>query len=60
MVRALERIGFNSNLLRHGVRREIFLIPLIDNLENYLTGKNNRPHYIDVTFDELAAYWRER
>jgi hypothetical protein len=60
MVRALEKIGFNSSLLRHGVKREIFLVPLIRNLKNYMEGVEKRPHYIDVTFDELANYWRDR
>ncbi len=60
MVRALGKIGFDSNLLRHGVKREIFLIPLIHNLENYMNGIEKRPYYIDVPFNELANYWRNR
>lgn len=60
MVRALERVGFDSNLLRHGVKREIFLVPLIRNLKTYMNGIEKRPQYIDVTFDELADYWRDR
>jgi hypothetical protein len=28
MVRALERIGFDSKLLHHGIKREVFLIPV--------------------------------
>ncbi|MBC7876110.1 MAG: DUF4338 domain-containing protein [Anaerolineales bacterium] len=60
MVRALERIGFDSSLLRHGVKREIFLIPLIRNLKSYMEGVQKRPDFIDASFDELADFWRTR
>jgi hypothetical protein len=60
MVRALGKIGFDSSLLRHGIKREIFLVPLTYNLKNYMDGIEKDPHYIDVSFDELAIYWRDR
>jgi len=60
MVRALERLGFSSELLRHGVRREAFLFPLIDNLKDYMEGRTERPLYRDLPFTDLAAWWRER
>jgi hypothetical protein len=60
MVRALEKIGFDSSLLRHGVKREIFLIPLIHNLKNYMEGIEKNPNFIDASFDELADFWRNR
>lgn len=60
MVRALERLGFSSDLLRHGVKREAFLFPLIDNLKDYMEGRSLEPAYRDLPFADLAAYWRER
>jgi hypothetical protein len=60
MIRTLDRIGLSRKLLRHNVQREAFLIPLIHNLDNYLNGEDSVPDYIDITFQELAAYWRER
>lgn len=60
MVRALEKIGFDSKLLQHGVKREIFLIPLISNLKNFMDGIEEAPHYINVSFDDLANHWRNR
>ena len=60
MVRALEKLGFDSRLLRHGVKREIFLVPLIRNLQNHMEGTEKRARYIDVSFDGLADYWRDR
>ena len=60
MVRALERLGFSRDLLRHGVKREAFLFPLIRNLKDYMEGRADEPVYFDRPFADLAAYWRER
>ncbi len=60
MVKALGRLGFSSNLLKHGLRREAFLFPLIHNLEEYMTGEDNVPVFRDLPFQDLANYWRER
>lgn len=60
MVRALDFIGFDSELLRHGIQREVFLFPLIRNLTAYLEGVEKEPQYYDVTFSELSNHWRQR
>jgi hypothetical protein len=59
-VRALGRLGLSSELLKHGIKREVFLIPLIKNLKNYMKSGASRPLYYHHPFDELAAWWRER
>ncbi|MCS7289386.1 MAG: DUF4338 domain-containing protein [Roseiflexus sp.] len=60
MVRALERLGLSSDLLRHGVKREVFLFRLVDNLEAYMEGRDAEPVYRNLPFSELVAWWRER
>jgi hypothetical protein len=60
MVRALDRLGFSSDLLRHGVKREVFLFRLVDNLEAYMEGRDVEPAYRNLPFSELVAWWRER
>lgn len=60
MVRALEQLGFSSDLLRHGVRREVFLFRLVDNLEAYMEGRDAEPVYRNLPFSELVTWWRER
>lgn len=60
MVKALERLGFSSNLLKHGLQREAFLFPLIHNLKKYMTGEDNVPVFRDLPFQELTDYRRER
>lgn len=60
MVRALEQLGFSRELLRHGVKREAFLFPLIDNLKDYMEGRITEPIYRNLPFADLVAWWRER
>jgi len=60
MVRALERLGLSRDLLCHGVKREAFLFPLVDNLKDYMEGRVDEPVYRDLPFVDLAIYWRER
>jgi hypothetical protein len=60
MVRALARLGFSSELLKHGVKRESFLFPLVQNLETYMTGQDAEPAFRNLPFADLAAYWKER
>jgi hypothetical protein len=60
MVRALDRLGLSSDLLRHGVKREVFLFRLVHNLEAYMEGHDAEPVYRDLPFSELVAWWRER
>lgn len=43
---------------RHGVRREVFLFPLVENLEEAMRGAP--PRYRDLPGEELIQYWRER
>jgi hypothetical protein len=59
-VRALERLGFSSELLKHGVKREAFLFPLASNLKNYMEGRSSRPIYYHQSFSDVASWWRER
>jgi hypothetical protein len=60
MVRALGRLGFSSDVLKHGVKREVFLFPLISNLSDYMEGRSTEPVYLDRPFSVLAEYWRTR
>lgn len=60
MVRALDRLVLPSDLLRHGVKREVFLFRLVNNLEAYMEGRDAEPVYRNLPFSELVAWWRER
>mgnify|MGYP000477653275 CR=1 FL=1 len=60
MVRALERLGLSADLLRHGIKREVFLFRLIENLEGYMEGRDPEPIYRNLPFSALVTWWRER
>ncbi|MCS7031567.1 MAG: DUF4338 domain-containing protein [Gloeomargarita sp. SKYG116] len=60
MVRALHRLGLPSDWLRHGVKREVFLFRLVDNLEAYMAGQDAAPVYRDLPLADLVAWWRVR
>jgi hypothetical protein len=60
MVRALGRLGFSADVLKHGVKREAFLFPLINNLSDYMEGRSTEPAYFDRPFAALAEHWRTR
>jgi hypothetical protein len=38
---ALKRLGLSENLLRHGIRREVFALPLADNWQDYLCARSD-------------------
>lgn len=60
MVRALNLLGLDSSLLCHGIKREVFLFRLTENLEDYMEGRDSEPVYRNLPFSELVAWWRER
>ncbi len=60
ILRALDKLGLSRKLMIHGLKREAFLFPLITNLKDYMEGRDTTPQYVDLPFQELANYWRER
>ena len=56
----LEELGLSPDLLRHGVRREVYAIPLAHNYRDVLLGKTNQPNFYDLPMDSLVEYFKER
>lgn len=59
-VRALERLGLSEELLRHGLKREVYLFPMACNLKDFVEGRASIPIHYRRPFDELAQWWRDR
>ncbi|CAA7600090.1 Domain of unknown function DUF4338 [Acididesulfobacillus acetoxydans] len=57
---ALRALGLPSSLAQHGIPRELFIIPHISNLGDFLGGRRTEPAYNDLSFADLAAHWRNR
>jgi hypothetical protein len=43
----------------HGIKREFYLFPLVNNLEGVIHG-GQKPQWYDRPFSALADYWKER
>ncbi|NQE04947.1 hypothetical protein C5S32_03655 [ANME-1 cluster archaeon GoMg1] len=57
---ALSQIGLPGNILKHGIKREVYGIPLACNFKDFLMGKETNLESFDLAFDDLASYWKER
>jgi hypothetical protein len=59
--RALDRLGLDSKLARHGLAREIFISRIATNAEEVLRGDHSEARYDDLlTVDEVSAAALER
>lgn len=58
--RALHALGLDSRQLRvHGVRRQVFLAPLVANVHEFLAGRAD-PEWIARPVSDVADYWLAR
>ena len=58
--RVLANIGLSGKLMNHGIRRELFLMPLAKNSREFLRGAQQRLLWFRQPADDLAAYFRDR
>jgi len=56
----LEGLGLSSDLLRHGISREIYAVPLASNFRQFLIGQHQRAQPFDLSFDALSTYFKDR
>ena len=53
-------LGLSPDLLKHGVKREVFVAPLAENAREFLRGEVSEPRYYSMPMKDLFAYFRER
>lgn len=58
--KALEHLQLPPDLLRHGVRRAVYVAPLARNSAAFLRGDNKRLHWYGRSLDDVVDVWRER
>jgi Domain of unknown function (DUF4338) len=58
--RALERLNLPPELLRHGVKRGVYVAPLARNTAAFLNGRASRLRWYERPLTEIVAFWRER
>jgi hypothetical protein len=58
--RALIELGLPDNLLKHGITREIYGVPLAANFRNILRGENEKADWHDMPLESLIDFFKER
>jgi hypothetical protein len=58
--KCLSKVGLSSELVYHGVKRELFVIPLGTNVREFLSGGDFVLNSYDVSADALAAFFKNR
>lgn len=58
--KCLVDLDLPSDWVHHGIKREVFHMPLGDKSLEYLQGSTRQPRFFDFPATSLADYWRER
>lgn len=58
--KALAQLDLPGDLLRHGIRRQLFIAPVAHNWIEYLRGETSAIQSSTQPLEHLAAYFRER
>lgn len=56
----LQKLGLSPDLLKHGIKREVYAIPLARNYAEFLRGDSKKLDQIDIPFDDVVEFWKER
>ena len=57
----LQSLGLNPDeVLKHGIRREVYAMPIARNSREFLAGRDEEPVYDSKTVDEISALARKR
>ena len=57
---ALKELGMSQKLLYHGIRRELFLVPLAKNWKELLRNKHKRFQYLNNNVDYVSSFMIKR
>jgi hypothetical protein len=58
--KCLSALGISQDWLYHGIKREVFVVPLARNTREFLQGKHSRLLWYHQTESEIFGYFRER
>src|SRR5665213_2238564 len=58
--RALDLLGFQGNVMKHGIQREVFMAPLAHNYAEFLRGEHKAPRYYKRPIKAIVEHYRER
>jgi len=58
--KGLASVGLPSDILKHGIKREVYCIPVADNYEDYLCERTDELKLKDIPLEELVSEWKQR
>lgn len=58
--KCLQSLGLSTEWRYHGIRREVFVVPLAANAREYLRGEHDDLDGLDQSAESLFAWFRER
>jgi len=58
--KCLANAGLSAEWIYHGIRRELFVVPLAANSREFLRGEHFRLRWFDHDAEQIFAYFRER
>jgi len=58
--KCLAGLGLSRDLLYHGIRREVFAVPLAHNAREFLQGRHSKVVWFDESLGDLFNSFRER
>jgi Druantia protein DruA len=58
--KCLSKVGLSAEWLYHGIKREIFVVPLARNSREFLRGEHSRLIWYDHSTSDIFAWFRER
>lgn len=63
LTRAMSILGLNQTYFRHGLKREVFLFRLVENLEGYIAENeesDKKPTSLALNSSSYAEFWKQR
>jgi hypothetical protein len=58
--KCLHALGLSSDWIYHGIKREVFVVPLARNTREFLRGEHTRPLWYQQSEAEMFEYFRDR
>ena len=58
--KCLPLLGLSSDWIYHGIKREVFVVPLARNSKDFLCGKDDEPQWYDQPEADIFDFFRDR
>lgn len=56
----LTEVGLSQDLLKHGIKRELYAVRLASNFKEFLRGQTKKPNFYSMPVEDIGQYFKER